>query len=215
MRVMILIKADERSEAGVLSDEKLLTDMRKYNEEMVKVGVLIAGEGLHPSSKEKRGVLVGKPADGDRRAIHRGEGAGCRLLALAGEVDGGGHRVGQALPNPIPGTEAEIEGGTRDRSLCRGVHAGAAQAEGLGAHAAKLSHKRSAGDADDPQASHAVLAAARRDQRAGHGASASSVAQQQLPADGFCRPRAFQEQHRRLRAAEKRLNLGVGRQWSR
>jgi hypothetical protein len=54
MRVMVLIKADKTTEAGVLPDEKLLTDMGKYNEELVKAGVMLAGEGLHPSSKGKR-----------------------------------------------------------------------------------------------------------------------------------------------------------------
>jgi hypothetical protein len=51
MRVMVLIKADKDSEAGVLPDETLLTEMGKYNEELVKAGVMLAGEGLHPSSK--------------------------------------------------------------------------------------------------------------------------------------------------------------------
>ena len=54
MRFMILIKATKDSEAGVLPDERLLTEMGKYNEELVKAGVLLAGEGLHPSSKGAR-----------------------------------------------------------------------------------------------------------------------------------------------------------------
>jgi len=54
MRCMVLIKANKDSEAGVLPDEKLLTEMGKYNEELVKAGVMLAGEGLHPSSKGKR-----------------------------------------------------------------------------------------------------------------------------------------------------------------
>ena len=54
MRVMVIIKADEQSEAGVLPDEKLLSDMTAYNEELVKAGVMLAGEGLHPSSRGKR-----------------------------------------------------------------------------------------------------------------------------------------------------------------
>src|SRR5215471_15583367 len=54
MRVMVLIKANKESEAGVMPDEKLLTDMMKYNEELVKAGVMLAGEGLYPSSKAKR-----------------------------------------------------------------------------------------------------------------------------------------------------------------
>ena len=54
MRVMVIIKANEDSEAGVLPDEKLLTEMGQFNEELVKAGVMLAGEGLHPSSKGKR-----------------------------------------------------------------------------------------------------------------------------------------------------------------
>ncbi len=54
MRFMILVKADKSSEAGVLPDEKLLTEMGKYNEELVKAGVMLAGEGLQPSSKGAR-----------------------------------------------------------------------------------------------------------------------------------------------------------------
>ena len=54
MRFMILVKADKNSEAGALPDEKLLTAMGKFNEELVKAGVMLAGEGLHPSSKGAR-----------------------------------------------------------------------------------------------------------------------------------------------------------------
>lgn len=54
MRVMVLIKANKESEAGVLPDTKYLAQMLKYNEELVKAGVMLAGEGLHPSSKAKR-----------------------------------------------------------------------------------------------------------------------------------------------------------------
>jgi len=54
MRVMVLVKADKKSEAGVLPDEKLLTEMGKFNEELVKAGIMLEGEGLHPSSKGAR-----------------------------------------------------------------------------------------------------------------------------------------------------------------
>lgn len=54
MRVMVLVKANKDSEAGVLPDEKILTEMGKYNEELVKAGVMLEGEGLHPSSKGAR-----------------------------------------------------------------------------------------------------------------------------------------------------------------
>jgi hypothetical protein len=54
MRFMVLIKADKDSEAGILPDERLLTEMGKFNEELVKAGVMLAGEGLQPSSKGAR-----------------------------------------------------------------------------------------------------------------------------------------------------------------
>src|SRR3954470_1031095 len=54
MRVMVIIKATKSYEAGAIPSEKLLTDMGNYNEQLVKAGVMLAGEGLHPSSKGKR-----------------------------------------------------------------------------------------------------------------------------------------------------------------
>ena len=54
MRFMILVKADKNTEAGVLPSEQLLADMGKFNEELVKAGVMLAGEGLQPSSKGAR-----------------------------------------------------------------------------------------------------------------------------------------------------------------
>ena len=54
MRFMVIIKANEDTEAGVMPSEQLLTEMGKYNEELVRAGVLLAGEGLHPSSKGAR-----------------------------------------------------------------------------------------------------------------------------------------------------------------
>ena len=54
MRFMVMVKATKDSEAGVMPSEKLLTEMGKYNEELVKAGVLLAAEGLHPSSKGAR-----------------------------------------------------------------------------------------------------------------------------------------------------------------
>ena len=54
MRFMVMVKADKNTEAGVLPSEKLLAEMGKYNEELVKAGVLLAGEGLQPSSKGAR-----------------------------------------------------------------------------------------------------------------------------------------------------------------
>jgi hypothetical protein len=54
MRVMVFVKENEQSEAGVLPDEKILTEMGKYNDELIKAGVMLAGDGLYPSSKGKR-----------------------------------------------------------------------------------------------------------------------------------------------------------------
>ena len=54
MRVMVMVKATKASEAGEMPDEKMLTEMGQYNEELVKAGILLAGEGLQPSSKGKR-----------------------------------------------------------------------------------------------------------------------------------------------------------------
>ena len=60
MRFMIIVKASKDSEAGILPDEKLLTEMGKYNEELVKAGIMLAGEGLHPSSKGARVRFSGR-----------------------------------------------------------------------------------------------------------------------------------------------------------
>ena len=60
MRVMVLVKASKDSEAGVLPSQQLLNDMGKFNEELVKAGVMLAAEGLHPSSKGKRVRFSGK-----------------------------------------------------------------------------------------------------------------------------------------------------------
>ena len=54
MRVMVIVKADKNSEAGVMPDREILTKMGRFNEELVKAGVMLAGEGLHPTSKGKR-----------------------------------------------------------------------------------------------------------------------------------------------------------------
>jgi hypothetical protein len=67
MRFMVIVKASEESEAGVLPDEKILSAMGKYNEELVKAGVMLAGEGLHPSSKGLRVRF-----DGGKRTVTDG-----------------------------------------------------------------------------------------------------------------------------------------------
>ena len=60
MRFLVLVKANAESEAGAMPDEKILTEMGKFNEELVKAGVMLAGEGLHPSSKGVRVKFDGK-----------------------------------------------------------------------------------------------------------------------------------------------------------
>ena len=64
MRVMVLVPADENSEGGEMPDEKELTAMGNFNEELVKAGVMLAGEGLHPTSKAARVRF-----DGDKRTV--------------------------------------------------------------------------------------------------------------------------------------------------
>ena len=64
MRFMVMVKANADSEAGVMPDEKMLSEMTAYNEELVKAGVMLAGEGLHPTSK---GAKV--RFDGDKRSV--------------------------------------------------------------------------------------------------------------------------------------------------
>ena len=60
MRVMVIVKATPESEAGVMPTEQLLTEMGRYNEELVKAGIMLAGEGLHPSSRAKRVHFSGR-----------------------------------------------------------------------------------------------------------------------------------------------------------
>ncbi len=109
MRFMVLVKADKNSEAGVLPDEKLLADMGKYNEELAKAGVMLAGEGLHPSSKGARVRF-----SGDKRTVIDGPFAETKEL-IAGfwliQVKSREEAIEwvKRSPNPFPGTEAEIE----------------------------------------------------------------------------------------------------------
>src|SRR5256886_5385805 len=108
MRFMILVKATKNSEAGVLPDEKLLTAMGKYNEELAKAGVLLAAEGLQPSSKGARVKF-----SGDKRTVIDGPFAGTKEL-IAGfwlwRVKSKAEAIEwvKRCPNPFPG-ESEIE----------------------------------------------------------------------------------------------------------
>ncbi len=109
MRFMVIVKADKDSEAGVLPDEKLLTEMTKYNEELAKAGVLLAAEGLHPSSKgarvrfsgSKRTVIDG-PFTETKELI-----AGFWLIQAKSRHEA--IEWVKRAPNPFPGTESEIE----------------------------------------------------------------------------------------------------------
>jgi len=109
MRFMILIKANKDSEAGVMPSQELLADMGKFNEELVKAGVMLAGEGLHPSSK---GVRV--RFSGDKRIVTDGPFAETKEL-IAGFWMWQCKSKQEAIdwvkrcPNPMPNTEAEIE----------------------------------------------------------------------------------------------------------
>ena len=109
MRFMILIKANKDSEAGVMPSQELLADMGKFNEELVKAGVMLAGEGLHPSS---RGARV--RFSGDKRLVTDGPFAETKEL-IAGFWMWQCKSKQEAIdwvkrcPNPMPNTEAEIE----------------------------------------------------------------------------------------------------------
>ena len=108
MRFMILLKADKTTESGAMPDEKLLTEMGKYNEELVKAGVMLAGEGLHPSSKGARVKF-----SGGNRSVTDGPFAETKEL-LAGFWIFKVNSLQEAIdwvkkcPNPLEG-EAEIE----------------------------------------------------------------------------------------------------------
>ena len=109
MRFMILIKADKNSEAGVMPDERLLTEMGKFNEELVKAGIMLAGEGLHPSSKGARVKF-----SGSKRIVTDGPFAEAKEL-VAGfwlwQVKSKEEAIEwvKRIPNPMPGTETEVE----------------------------------------------------------------------------------------------------------
>ena len=109
MRFMIIIKASQDSEAGVMPTEELLTAMGNYNEELVKAGIMLEGEGLHPSSKGARVRF-----SGDKRSVIDGPFAETKEL-IAGywiwQVKSKQEAIDwvKRCPNPMPGTDAEIE----------------------------------------------------------------------------------------------------------
>jgi hypothetical protein len=109
MRFMVIVKATKSSEAGALPSEELLTEMGNYNEELTKAGVMIAGEGLHPSSKGARVRFAGA-----KRTVIDGPFAETKEL-VAGFWLWKCASLQEAIewakrcPNPMPGEEAEIE----------------------------------------------------------------------------------------------------------
>jgi hypothetical protein len=108
MRFMVIVKATPDSEAGVLPNEKLLSDMGKFNEELVKAGIMLAGEGLQPSSKGARVRF-----SGTKRTVTDGPFAETKEL-IAGfwlwQVKSKEEAIEwvKRCPNPMPG-ESEIE----------------------------------------------------------------------------------------------------------
>ncbi|MGZ5035996.1 MAG: YciI family protein [Usitatibacter sp.] len=108
MKFMVMVKATKESESGVMPDEKLLTDMGKFNEELVKAGIMKAGEGLHPSSKGARVRF-----SGSKRTVVDGPFAETKEL-VAGfwiwEVKSLGEAIAwvKRCPNPFHG-DSEIE----------------------------------------------------------------------------------------------------------
>lgn len=109
MRVMVIIKATKDSEAGVLPSEKLLAEMGAFNEQLVKAGVMLAGDGLHPSARGKRVRF----ANGKKTVID-GPFAETKEL-IAGYWIWQVRSMDEALewlrrcPDPMPGEESEIE----------------------------------------------------------------------------------------------------------
>ena len=109
MRVMVIVKATKNSEAGVMPSEKLLADMGKFNEELVKAGVMLAGDGLHPSSKGKR-VRFAR----GKKTVIDGPFAETKEL-IAGYWIWQVKSMEEAIdwvrrcPDPMPGEESEIE----------------------------------------------------------------------------------------------------------
>jgi hypothetical protein len=108
MKVMVLIKANKDSEAGVMPDNKMLTDMGRFNEDLVNAGIMVAGEGLQPSSKGKRVRFSGKertvingPFDNPKELV-----AGFWIWNVA-SMDEAVEWV-KRCPNPMIG-ESEIE----------------------------------------------------------------------------------------------------------
>src|SRR6478672_3113977 len=109
MRFMVIVKASKDSEAGKMPSQELLAAMGKYNEELVKAGIMLSGEGLHPSSKGARVRF-----SGNKRIVSDGPFTETKEL-IAGfwlwQVKSKEEAIEwvKRCPNPMPGTESEIE----------------------------------------------------------------------------------------------------------
>lgn len=109
MRFIVMVKATKNSEAGIMPSEQLLTEMGKYNEELIKAGIMQAGEGLQPSSKGARVRF-----SGSKRTVIDGPFAETKEL-VAGFWIWKVKSLQEAIewvkrcPNPMPGEESEIE----------------------------------------------------------------------------------------------------------
>jgi len=109
MRVIVMVKATKNSEAGIMPSEELLTKMGKFNEELVRAGIMLGGDGLQPSSKGKRIRF-----SGGQKTVHDGPFAETKEL-VAGywvwQVKSLEEAVEWArrCPDPMPGEEAELE----------------------------------------------------------------------------------------------------------
>jgi hypothetical protein len=109
MRVMVIVKATKNSEAGAMPSEKLLADMGKFNEELVKAGVMLAGEGLHPSRKGKRVRFSGgKKTIVDGPFTETKELVSGFWLWQVKSMDEAIEWI-RRCPDPMPGEESEIE----------------------------------------------------------------------------------------------------------
>lgn len=109
MRVMVMVKATKNSERGIMPEQKLLEDMGKFNEELVKAGVLLAGDGLHPSSKGKRvRFAAGKKTIIDGPFAETKELVAGYWLWQVKSMDEALEWV-RRCPEPMPGEESEIE----------------------------------------------------------------------------------------------------------
>ena len=128
MRVMVIVKATKDSEAGIMPSQKLIEDMGKFNEQLVKAGIMLAGDGLHPTSKAKRVKF-----SGDKRTVVDGPFAETKEL-IAGFWIWQVRSIEEAVewvrrcPSPHPGDRDRHPSVLRGGGFRQGVHARAESA---------------------------------------------------------------------------------------